>query len=202
MLKQKLAVLLAASMLLFSVPAVQASRVLGGHTEDAPAVSGDVGVVNLFQVETTTGGTSATDGDYAVPTLNGDGATRVQTVPHTTGGLSIYRNLDVDETTGTTTQQMKATAGVLYSCALTNDTAATKEYIKFYDAVSLTGSAAGTETPVLTVPLPAASTLMLNFGSLGVNFATGITVAATTGIADNDTGAPAANAVVLNCGFK
>lgn len=209
------------TLVLLTMPAMASSPYYGTHTnstitsvtpgtgasnlgkaEDAAHASSDVGVPSLFVVETTSGGTSATDGDYAVGTLNSDGAQRVQIVPHTTGGLSVYRNLDIDETTGTTTQQLKGSAGVLYSCAITNDTAATKEYVKFYNAVSLTGSAAGTETPVITLPIAGATTIILNFGASGYAFDTGMTLAATTGIADADTGAPAANAVVVNCFYK
>lgn len=173
-----------------------------GKAEDAAHSSGDTIVGVGAVVETTTGGTSATDGEYALPTLNSDGALRVQVVPHTYNGASVYRNLDIDETTGTTTQQVKATAGVLYRCAVTNDTASTKEYVKFYNAASLTGSAAGTETPVITLPIAGATTLTLDFGAIGYYFDTGLTIAATTGIADNDTGAPATNAVVVNCLYK
>ena len=173
-----------------------------GKTEDAAHSSGDTGVLQLQVVETTSGGTSATDGDYASPTLNSDGAQRVQSVPHTVGGLSIYSNLDIDETTATTTQQMKAAAGILYQCAVSNNTASTVEYVKFYDATALTGSAAGTETPVVTLPIAGASTIMLNFGPHGLQFSTGMTIAATTGVAVADTGAPAANAVVVNCAYK
>lgn len=38
-------------------------------------------------------------------------------------------------------------------------------------------------------------------GATGIAFSTAITVAATTGVADNDTGAPGANEVVLNLGY-
>jgi hypothetical protein len=37
---------------------------------------------------------------------------------------------------------------------------------------------------------------------MGIGFGTAITVAATTGVADNDTGAPAANDVIVNIFYK
>lgn len=181
------------------IPGTTASKL--GKAEDAAHASGDVGVMMLGVQSTTLGGLGGTTGDYVPPQMNAAGALYVQSVPNTTGGASVYSNIDIDETTGTTTQQMKASAGTLYSCAVTNDTASTKEYVKFYNAVSLTGSAAGTETPVITLPIAGATTLFLNFPT-GYSFDTGMTVAATTGIAVADTGAPATNAVVINCTYK
>lgn len=173
-----------------------------GKVEDVAHASGDTGVMGLGVVTTTEAGTTATNGDYSPFTVNAIGATRIQITGNTVGGLSVYSNLDIDETTGTTTQQLKSSAGTLYHCVITNDTAATKEYIKFYNATALTGSAAGTETPVITIPLAAATTQQVSFGGAGYSFDTGMTLAATTGIAVADTGAPAANAVVVNCFYK
>jgi hypothetical protein len=190
-----------AIVMALSILAAPANAVLR-FNEDAAHTTGDQGIQVLTERLDTPASTAGTTGDYAGLVTGGNGALYVQNLGNTAGGLSLYSNLDIDETTGTTTQQMKASAGTLYVCVITNDTAATKEYIKFYDAVSLTGSAAGTETPVITIPLQAASTQQVSFGSIGAAFATGITVAATTGIAVADTGAPAANAVVINCAYK
>lgn len=191
-----------AALLMAMVISAPAHAVLR-FNEDAPATSGDQGIQGLTVRSDTPAATAGTTGDYQPMITGANGAIFVQSIGGTTGGLSVYRNLDVDETTGTTTQQVKATAGTLYQCAVTNDTAATKEYVKFYDAVSLTGSAAGTEIPIITLPIAGATTQMVNFGgNLGVNFATGLTVAATTGIADADTGAPATNAIIINCAYK
>jgi hypothetical protein len=41
----------------------------------------------------------------------------------------------------------------------------------------------------------------INFGDMGVQFDTALTVAATTGFADNDTGAPGVNEIILNAGY-
>lgn len=180
------------------IPGTAANRL--GKAEDAAHASGDTGVAAFGVVETTNGGTSSTDGDYAAVTLNSLGATRVALTPQSQEGWSVYRNLDIDETTGTTTQQLKSSAGVLHSCSITNDTASTKEYVKFYNAASLTGSAAGTETPVMTIPIAGATTIQL--GAIDYYFDTGMTIAATTAIADNDTGASASNAVQVNCTYK
>lgn len=170
--------------------------------EDAASASADSGILGLFVRKAaafTDLSAGATDGDYEPGQINLEGALRTSLTASATGGWAVYRNLDIDETTATTTQQLKASAGVLHACTITNDTAATKEYVKFYNAVSLTGSAAGTETPVLTVPTYGVSTVTI---PMDYYFDTGMTVAATTALADNDTGAPAGNAVVINCTYK
>ncbi len=116
------------------------------------------------------------------------------------GGYSVYRNLDVDESP--TGQSAKDAPGRLYSCEVINDTASTKEYLKIYNATAA-NTTVGTTTPVITVPLPAAAVkTRLDFTPYGIPFTSGITFAATTALADSDTGAPAANAVVINCLYK
>lgn len=171
-------------------------------SEDAAHTSGDQGVQILTERLDTQASTAGTTGDYAGLVTNALGALYVQNTGNTTGGLSVYRNLDIDETTATTTQQLKGSAGTLYQCVISNNTAATIEYVKFYNATSLTGSALGTETPVMTIPILGATTMQVSFGPAGYSFDTGMTIGATTAIADNDTGAPAANAIVINCFYK
>ena len=63
----------------------------------------------------------------------------------------------------------------------------------------------GTTTPVLTIGLPgnASDDISGMFGgAYGWMFGTAITVAATTGVADADTGAPGANDVIVNIGYR
>lgn len=117
----------------------------------------------------------------------------------TSGGTTIYKNIDVDESE----DAVKATAGQVYWIHAMNLSAATL-FLKFYDATVAT-VVVGTTVPDLTFPLPtqgdtngAGFTLSI---PNGIAFGTAITVAATTGIADADAGAPGANKVVLNLGF-
>lgn len=184
---------------LSEIPGTSATRL--GKAEDAAHASSDTGVMSLFvrKALPTDLSAGASDGDYEPGQVALEGSFRVSETATSTGGWLVYRNLDIDETTGTTTQQLKASAGRLHVCRITNDTASTKEYVKFYNAVSLTGSAAGTETPVLTYPIAGATTQEVE---LDYYFDTGMTIAATTGIADNDTGAPATNAIIINCTYK
>jgi hypothetical protein len=57
----------------------------------------------------------------------------------------------------------------------------------------------------MTFPIPAGGTdgVAANMAfTPGIKFGTAITVAATTGLADNDTGAPAANDCIVNVFYK
>lgn len=117
-----------------------------------------------------------------------------------TNGLTIHRSIDLDESE----EEVKATAGVVYGLWVSNRATATR-YLKFYNDTAANVTV-GTTTPVITIPIPGntADDVSGNFnvGGLGIGFGTAICVAATTGIADNDTGAPDANDVVVNVFYK
>jgi len=114
--------------------------------------------------------------------------------PRTSGGLSIFRSLDLDESE----EQVKGTAGQVYWYHYTNRASA-ERFLKFYDATEANVTV-GTTTPKVTIPLAALSSGHVSI-TQGLSFGTAITVAATTGIADANTGAPAENDVVLNLGY-
>jgi hypothetical protein len=110
-------------------------------------------------------------------------------------GLDSFLSIDVDESE----EAVKASPGKLYGWYLYNLSAGVR-YVKIYDGLAA-DVVVGTTTPKLVLPLPAgggANQIL----PLGIDFETGITVAATTGIAHNDTGAPGANEVVVNLLFK
>lgn len=112
----------------------------------------------------------------------------------TSGGLSIFRSLDLDETE----EEVKATFGQLYWYHFAN-LASSLRYLKFYNATAA-GVTVGSTPPVMTIPLPKESAGHVPIPQ-GFAFSTAITVAATTGLADADTGAPGANEVVVNLGY-
>jgi hypothetical protein len=119
--------------------------------------------------------------------------------PATAGGLTIFRSLDLDETE----EDVKTSAGQVYGWYFAN-LATTPRYLKFYNATAANVTV-GSTTPVLTFPIPANSTNFVaanSFSDQGIEFGTAITVAATTGLADNDTGAPGAGEVVVNIFYK
>lgn len=118
----------------------------------------------------------------------------------TTGGLTYYKNLDVDETE----DDVKTSAGTLYWLHAINLSSG-KRYLKIYDSTAAS-VIVGTTVPVLTLPLPTqgdtnGAGFTFNIPQ-GIAFSTGICVAATTGFADNDTGAPGANEVIINLAYK
>lgn len=110
--------------------------------------------------------------------------------------LQILRNIDVDES---------GDAGVTKPCQLfcivaQNMTAATNLYLKIYDTVG--APTVGTTTPKMTIPLkPAVQPVIIPIDG-GADFTAGVGLGATTGVADNDTGAPGANEVIVNLFYK
>jgi hypothetical protein len=124
----------------------------------------------------------------------------VQLIGDAANGLSIFRSLDIDESE----EEVKATAGTVYGAWITN-TATTTRFVKFYNATAANVTV-GSTTPVITIGIPGNSSDdvsgVFNVGGQGIKFDTAICVAATTGVADNDTGAPAANDVICNVFFK
>jgi hypothetical protein len=112
-------------------------------------------------------------------------------IGRTTGGLSIFRSLDLDETE----EEIKGSAGQLFGYACHNAAASTR-YLKFYNATAANVTVGGT-TPVITIPVPAGATANVSY-EIGIAFGTAITAAVTTGVADADTGAPGANDFILN----
>ena len=103
-------------------------------------------------------------------------------------GLAVYRTIDLDESE----EEVKATAGQLYGYRF-NNLAATTRYIKFYNDTAA-NVIVGTTAPLFTEALEADQGDVVMF-SVGLPF-TALCIAATTGVADNDTGAPGANDVV------
>lgn len=117
----------------------------------------------------------------------------------TSGGTTPYKNIDVDESE----DEIKGSAGQIYWIHAINSTAAPL-FLKLYDEVAASVTV-GTTVPDHTFPVPgnadsdgAGFTLSI---PNGIAFGTGITIAGTTAVADNDTGAPSANALVVNLGF-
>lgn len=203
------------------VPGTGASNL--AKAEDAPHNSGDVGVMMLGVRKDTAAAIGTTDGDYVPPQMTATGALRVciaedavansgqstmansvpvaiasnqsafpvNVAPATSGGLSVFKSLDLDETE----EEVKGTAGQVYGWDYTNLSAGTR-YLKFYDATAANVTV-GTTVPKFTIPvftLQKANVL----GANGITFSTAITVAVTTGLADNDAGAPGTNDFVLN----
>lgn len=156
--------------------------------------SSKVSAIGLLADETSPD--SVNEGDAGIPRMTLDRMQIVTTRPNATGeGLDIAMNIDVDETE----DAVKATAGKLYGWYMYND-GADEVYVKFYNATTANVTV-GSTVPVLTIPLPAGAAANVEFTN-GIAFSTAITVAATTGVGTADTGAPAANQVIVNSLYK
>lgn len=123
----------------------------------------------------------------------------VQLIAQAANGASLFRSIDLDESE----EEVKASAGTVYGLIFSNLATSTR-FLKFYNATAASVTV-GTTTPVMTVALPGNASDdisgVLSFPQ-GIEFSTAITVAATTGVADNDTGAPGANEVLVNILYK
>lgn len=119
----------------------------------------------------------------------------------TTGGASITSNIVPNNTTAVV---VKASAGTLYGFYGYSISATTPAWLKIYNATSAT---CGSGTPVARLLIPYDSATSNNGSNVpipatGIVFGTGITYCVTTGIADNDTSAPAASTYVVNLVWK
>lgn len=104
--------------------------------------------------------------------------------------VTPYRNLDVDETgVVVSASPCKLSSAYIYN------TSATDLYLKMYNKSTAATSA---DTPIATYVVPTRSGLVFNFIHRELPFNDGMSIRATTAIADNDTGAPAANSIVVN----
>lgn len=108
--------------------------------------------------------------------------------------MKPYRNLDL----GTTGQIVKAASGKLCGWYISNVATAAR-YVKFYNKATAPTQA---DTPVLTLMIPASGGANIPPTTLGINFSAGISLRATTGVADADVGAPTANDVVVNLFYR
>ena len=115
--------------------------------------------------------------------------------PVTSGGTSISRVISAASTNATSA---KGSAGQVYGWSLSNTNAAAR-YFKLYNKAS--APTVGTDTPVITILLPPSWSDSIHFDT-GIAFGTGIAFALTTGIADSDTGAVAANEHIVNLYYK
>jgi hypothetical protein len=142
---------------------------------------------------------SVDEGDVGAARMTLDRKILVNPQPHTAGGLSIFRSIDLDESE----EDVKTSAGQVYSMWVSNMATSTR-FVKFYN-LTAANTTVGSSTPVITIAIPgnASDDVTGLFGSgYGIAFDTAISVAATTGIADADTGAPAANDVAINVFYK
>lgn len=86
-------------------------------------------------------------------------------------------------TASTNAASVKASAGTVYAVTLSNPTA-TPVFYKLFNKAS--APTLGTDVPLVTIPVPASSGVVHQFGALGLRFATGIASAVTGAMAAAD----------------
>lgn len=154
----------------------------------------DISSVMFPRLKMVHGADGTNDGD--VSTAN---PFPVRVLPVAADGCSVHRSIDIDESE----EEVKGTAGTVYGVWFSNMATSTR-FLKFYNATAANVTV-GTTTPVLTLAMPGnTSDDVSGVFSLpqGIKFDTAISVAATTGIADSDTGAPSANDCLVNVFYK
>lgn len=127
------------------------------------------------------------------PVVLAAGTSSIGTVSTPTG-----TPIAVTTTASTNASIQKATSGNLFEISASNPTA-TPVYVKLYNKAS--APTVGTDVPVLTVTVPAASAAQLGavnltFSQIGKRFTTGIAMAITGGVAATDTAAAVAGVQV------
>lgn len=162
-----------------------------GGTRFASDDLGGSPAVHVPRVKLMLGADGVNDGD-----ISDSNPAPVKLVADPAQGLDIFRSIDLDETP----EVVKASAGVLHFLRWQNR-AAVELFLKFYNAAGSPSVDVGTDTPVMTLPLPAGQGETVAIPN-GLAFSLGIVVAVTTGVADSSNGAPGANEAVVNIGYK
>lgn len=114
------------------------------------------------------------------------------------GAATAYKLISAATTNATV---VKATPGEITSIELGNINAAAR-YLKLYNKA--TAPTVGTDTPIKTLIIPGNLAGAGNnvFFPAPISFSNGISFALTTGIQDSDTGAVAANEIVVNIDYR
>ena len=160
-----------------------------GKAEDAAHSASDVGVMALA-VRNDNAATTfvSADADYSAIAVDSRGAVFVK---------SPYRPTPykLNSAASTNATSVSATANTLLLGYYISNTNSSVRYVKFYNKAS--APTVGTDTPVLVLAIPGSGAANVSFPA-GVNFTTGLAFATTTGAADSDTAAVAANEVIVN----
>lgn len=124
----------------------------------------------------------------------------VQTIPGTTGGLSIYT---VQPTASDNHVVIKAGAGQVYKISITNNQAVIN-YVRLYNATTgFNGCNSATNLVYANViPGNSTGTGIMDEWTQGMAFSTGISICVTSGYATTDTTNATASAMNVNIGYK
>lgn len=163
-----------------------------GKARDAAIGATDTGVAVLgVRRDVPTAETPAA-GDYVVPQISGLGETWVKDI----GAGTTHHAISAATTNATS---VKASAGTVNHIVVNNVNAAVR-YFKLYNKAS--APTVGTDTPVLTLAIPAGSVQSIVLGTRGLRLGTGIAYALTTGITVADTGAVAVSEHAVHISYE
>lgn len=109
--------------------------------------------------------------------------------------VSKFKSVDLDETE----EQVSATPVEVHGWHIFNDGAASL-FVKFYNATAANVTV-GTTVPEVTIGVEAGKAVDVSWNR-PIEFTTALSVAATTGPADSDTGAPGANECQIMLFYK
>lgn len=167
---------------------------------DAAAAGTPTGIPGMMIRDDVLTALSVVDGDWTPPRGSEHGAKWVAVAYpvslDTLSGVGADTHHNVNA--GTAVSTVKASAGTLYGYTFANLHASSKRFVKLYDATS---PSVGAGTPKRTIPIPPDSTGHIAI-PYGIKFGTAIKYIVTTGVADNDTGAPGSNEVVFEVDYK
>ena len=165
----------------------------------APAYAWELSVnaLRYFRIRATawTSGTQVwtlIPGTYATEPIPGAQVSATQPISGTvtatvTGGTVLPvtpTTLFTNSAATTNATLVKNTAGTLWSIAVSNTNAAAR-FLKLFNLT--TAPTVGTSVPVFTVAIPSGGTVLVNGGSNGIRFSTGISLAITGAAGDLDT---------------
>jgi hypothetical protein len=185
-----------------SIAATQAvnEAQVGGTATDTNSGNKSAGTQRVVLATDQPALTNALKVDGSAVTQPVSGTVKANVEPETAGGLTIGPASGAKLISAATTNatSVKASAGQVYGWYIYNANAAVR-YLKLYNKAS--SPTVGTDVPVMVIPIPPGAAANVEFTN-GIAFGTGIALALTTGVADADTGAVAANEIVVNLLFK
>ena len=187
----------------FAVQAIRSSantiETTTGVLAAAPAYAWELSVnaLRYFRIRATAWTSGAQvwtliPGTYATEPIPGAQVSATQPISGTvtatvTGGTVLPvtpTTLFTNSAATTNATLAKNTAGTLWSIAVSNTNAAAR-FLKLFNLT--TAPTVGTSVPVFTVAVPSGGTVLVNGGSNGIRFATGISLAITGAAGDLDT---------------
>ncbi len=127
-------------------------------------------------------------------------ATSSTIVPTTTGGLSSYF---LQPTASDNHANIKNGAGQVYRIVATNNSA-TINYLRLYDIASGFNGCGSATSLITQIAIPASTSGagFVDNNTMGITFATGISICVTSGYATNDTTNATASAMSVSIGYK